>query len=54
MPSSADLPDGVVTIEGSLAPCDELPRGVRRTVMLTDRVRRLVAAGHVIVVEGRL
>jgi len=43
-----------VTIEGSLSPCDELPRGVRRTVMATERVRRLAEAGHVIVVEGKL
>ncbi|MCV7424339.1 hypothetical protein H7K45_27710 [Mycobacterium yunnanensis] len=43
-----------VTIEGSLSPSVELARGVRRTVTVTDHIRRLVAGGFVIVVDGSL
>lgn len=43
-----------VTIEGSLSPCVELARGVRRTVTVTDHIRRLVAGGFVNVVAGSL
>lgn len=45
---------GQVTIEGSTTPCTELPRGVRRTVAVTDHVRRLVARGFAVVVDGSL
>lgn len=41
-----------VTIEGSrITPSDALGRGERRTVELTDRVRRLIAIGAVVVVD---
>jgi len=40
-----------VTIEGSIAPCVELPRGERRTVQLTDYVQGLISRGYVIVVD---
>lgn len=43
-----------VTIEGSLTPAVDLPRGVRRTVEVTDHIRRLVQIGAVIVVGGDL
>lgn len=45
---------GRVTIEGSLSPCVELARGARRTVTVTDHIRRLVAGGFVTVVAGSL
>lgn len=40
-----------VTIEGSLTPCVELPRGERRTVALTPHVERLIKRGFVVVVD---
>lgn len=43
-----------VTIEGSLTPTDALPRGVRRTVAVTDEVRKLVRIGGAVVVAGSL
>lgn len=43
-----------VTIEGSVTPTDWLPRGVRRTVEVTDDIRKLVAIGGAIVVAGSL
>lgn len=43
-----------VTIEGSLTPAVDLPRGERRTVEVTDHVRRLVQIGAVVVVAGDL
>lgn len=45
---------GFVTIEGSLMPSVELPRGVQRTVAVTDHVRNLVRIGAAVVVEGSL
>jgi hypothetical protein len=43
-----------VTIEGSFTPTDWLPRGVRRTVEVTEDIRKLVAIGGAIVVAGSL
>lgn len=43
-----------VTIEGSLTPAVDLPRGERRTVEVTDHVRRLVQIGAVVVIDGDL
>lgn len=43
-----------VTIEGSVTPSVHLARGVRRTVAVTDHVRKLVKIGAVIVVAGSL
>ncbi|OHU29021.1 hypothetical protein [Mycobacteroides chelonae] len=43
-----------VTIEGSLTPTDWLARGVRRTVAVTDDIRKLVKIGGAIVVAGSL
>ena len=40
-----------VTIEGSLTPSTFLARGERRTVVLTDYVRKLIKKGYVIVVK---
>lgn len=40
----------MVTIEGSMTPCAELPRGERRTVVYSDRVKRLVNRGFVVVI----
>lgn len=40
-----------VTIEGSIRPCTELPRGVRKTVALTDRVKSLIKRGFFDVIE---
>lgn len=38
-----------VTIEGSrITPSDKLPAGVQSTVMLTDRVQRLIDRGFVV------
>lgn len=42
----------LVTIEGSVTPCSELPRGERRTVVYSDRVKGLVRKGFVVVVSG--
>lgn len=43
-----------MTIEGSITPTDILARGVRRTVEVTDSIRKLVAIGGAIVVAGSL
>lgn len=43
-----------VTIEGSLMPCADLPTGERRTVELTDTVRRRIANGCYVLVGGSL
>lgn len=43
-----------VTIEGSVTPTDWLARGVRRTVEVTDDIRKLVAVGGAVVVAGNL
>lgn len=40
-----------VTIEGSIRPCQELPRGHRKTVVLTDRVRSLIQRGFFDLIE---
>jgi len=40
-----------VVIEGTLTPCDELRRGERKTVAMSDRIERLVAGGFVTIVE---
>ena len=40
----------IVTIEGSVNPCADLRRGERRTVELTDWVRKLVRGGYAIIV----
>lgn len=42
----------IVTIEGSMNPCSELPRGEQRTVVYSDRVKGLVTKGFVVVVDG--
>lgn len=43
-----------VTIEGSLTPTTVLARGVRKTVAVTDEVRKLVQIGGAVVVDGSL
>lgn len=43
-----------VTIEGSLTPTTVLGRGVRKTVAVTDEVRKLVQIGGAVVVDGSL
>ena len=43
-----------VTIEGSLTPTDWLARGVRRTVAVTDHIRKLIQIGGAVVVAGSL
>lgn len=43
-----------VTIEGSLTPTTLLARGVRKTVAVTDEVRRLVQIGGAVVLAGSL
>lgn len=40
-----------VTVEGSILPCTELPRGERRTVALTERVQRLIDRGYFTLIE---
>lgn len=46
---------GYVTIEGSSTmPTDVLARGARRTVAVTDSIRKLVKIGGAIVVSGSL
>lgn len=40
-----------VTIEGSIRPCQDLPRGERRTVMLTDTIKKRIKLGYYDVVE---
>lgn len=44
------MADQVVTIEGSITPSAELARGERRTVLLTDRIKRLAAKGYIVIV----
>lgn len=39
-----------ITIEGSITPSVELPRGERRTVQHTDEVQALIDGGFVVVV----
>lgn len=41
----------VVTITGSLTPSAALPRGETRTVILTDRIQKLIDKGYVTVTE---
>ena len=41
----------MVTIEGSVTPSAELPRGVQRTVQYTERIARLVKRGFVVIVD---
>lgn len=41
----------VVTIKGSVMPSVVLPRGATKTVVLTDRIQRLIDRGFVTVVE---
>lgn len=40
-----------VTVEGGLIACEYLPRGVRRTVELTPRVRRRIERGYYVLVS---
>jgi hypothetical protein len=40
----------MVTIEGSMTPSSDLPRGQRRDVVYTDRIARLVKKGFVVIV----
>jgi hypothetical protein len=40
----------VVTIEGTVTPCVELPRFERKTVELDDHTRRLITRGYVVIV----
>lgn len=42
----------MVTIEGSVTPSAELPRGEQRTVVYTDRIAGLVKRGFVVIVKG--
>jgi hypothetical protein len=42
----------MVTIEGSVTPSSELPKGQRQTVQYTDRIARLVERGYVVIVDG--
>lgn len=42
----------MVTIEGSVTPSAELPRGEQRTVVYTDRIDRLVKRGYIVIVKG--
>lgn len=46
------MADQVVTIEGSLTPTAELPRGVRKTVLYTDRIQRLANKGYIKIIDG--
>lgn len=39
-----------VTVEGSLTPCAELPRGHRRTVTWTPRVQRMIDRGYFVLI----
>lgn len=41
----------IVTIEGSVTPSVVLARGARRTVVLTDKVQKLIDRGFVVVVD---
>ena len=40
----------IVTIEGTVTPCVELPRFERKTVELDTHVRRLITKGFVVIV----
>lgn len=40
-----------VTIEGSIRPCQDLPRGQRKTVVLTDTTKRRIRLGYYDVIE---
>lgn len=40
-----------ITIEGSLTPASDLPRGTRRKVQDGDAVRKLVADGFAVIVD---
>ncbi|ADX31944.1 hypothetical protein TPA2_gp30 [Tsukamurella phage TPA2] len=42
----------MITIEGSLTPSVELPRGQRRTVVRTERIERLIARGYIVEVPS--
>lgn len=46
------MTDQVVTIEGSPTPCSELPRGVQKTVLYTERVQRLIKKGYFVLKSG--
>lgn len=41
----------MITIEGSLTPSVELPRGQRRTVVRTERIERLIERGYIVEVK---
>lgn len=45
------MADQKVTVEGSMTPCSELPRGVRKTVLYTDRVQRMINKGYFVMVS---
>lgn len=40
-----------VTVEGSIRPCQDLPRGQRKTVVLTDTTKRRIKLGYYDVIE---
>ena len=40
-----------VTVEGSLTPCVDLPRGVRRTYQLDAKVQKRIDAGYYTLIE---
>jgi hypothetical protein len=40
----------IVTIEGTVTPCVELPRFKRKTVELDEHTRRLITKGFVVIV----
>lgn len=42
----------LITIEGSLTPSVDLPRGERRTVVRTERIERLIARGYIVEVPS--
>lgn len=42
----------MITIEGSLTPSVELPRGQRRTVVRTERIERLIERGYIVEVPS--
>lgn len=46
------MADQVVTIEGSITPSSELPRGVRKTVLYTDRIKKLADRGYIKIIDG--
>jgi len=43
----------IVTIEGSILPSADLPRGERMTVVLTEKVQKRIDRGYVDVIETR-